>query len=138
VAAISVGLAQASRDTARGLLATQQRSFSAKRWSRIGDEFDRLDAALGHQRLMYRRAAWRMDQGLAAARESSMAKATAPPVAEQVILRALQLMGADGYSAVHLVEKWYRDVKIMDIFEGTGNIQRLVITRHLFGSGPRA
>ena len=62
-----------------------------------------------------------------------MAKAYAPESAERIIRRCMQLLGPDGFSEDFLLEKWYRDVKILDIFEGTGQIQRLIIGRGLMG-----
>jgi alkylation response protein AidB-like acyl-CoA dehydrogenase len=64
-----------------------------------------------------------------------MAKAYASPLAEWVCLRAIQLMGSEGCSERHLVEKWYRDAKLFDIVEGTGQIQRITISRQLLGGG---
>lgn len=61
-----------------------------------------------------------------------MAKAYAPPIAERVCLRVIQLLGADGWSPALPFEKWYRDVKILDIWEGTGQIQRRTVSRSLF------
>jgi len=46
---------------------------------------------------------------------------------------AIEIMGPEGYSREHLVEKWFRDIKVYDIFEGTGQIQRVVIGRHILG-----
>ena len=48
-------------------------------------------------------------------------------------LRSIEIMGPEGYSKEHLVEKWFRDIKVYDIFEGTGQIQRVVIGRHILG-----
>ena len=64
---------------------------------------------------------------------SAAAKAYAPETAERVIGRCMQLLGPDGYSQDLLLEKWYRDAKIIDIFEGTGQIQRIVVARSLMG-----
>jgi alkylation response protein AidB-like acyl-CoA dehydrogenase len=61
-----------------------------------------------------------------------MAKAYAPPLAEKICLRVVQLLGPDGWSAELPFEKWYRDVKIIDIWEGTGQIQRRTVSRSLF------
>lgn len=129
VAAMSSGLAQAAVDQGRLYLDANRTSFSVQRAARFDDELERMDAAIQNIRLMTRRVAWKLDHNLPHAREASLAKAYAPPVAEKIIGRVLQWMGPDGYSEEHLVEKWYRDIKIQDIWEGTGNIQRVVLTR---------
>lgn len=64
-----------------------------------------------------------------------MAKAYGPPIAERVCLRAIELLGPDGWSEELPFEKWYRDVKILDIWEGTGQIQRRTVSRSLFSVG---
>lgn len=132
--ALSVGIAQAALDHAREHV--HRDSFSARRWDRVQDELRRMGAALERCRLMIGRAAWLMDQGVPHSREASQAKAYACPIAEQVCTRSLLLLGAEGYSKANLVEKWYRDIKIMDIWEGAGNIQKLVVSRHLQRGGP--
>lgn len=129
VAAMATGIGQAALDAARTHLLGRRSAFEPRRWARIETEFEHMEQGLMRGRLLALRAAWLMDQGRPHVREASAAKAYACPLAERVCLRALLLMGADGYSEEHLVEKWYRDVKIMDIWEGTGNIQRLVIAR---------
>jgi alkylation response protein AidB-like acyl-CoA dehydrogenase len=133
VASMAVGIAQAALDEGTMLLSSERASFSQPRWTRIQDELVAMGRALQCARLMARRAAWRIDHGLPYGREASMAKAFAPPLAEKVILRVLQMLGPDGWSEEHLIEKWYRDVKIMDIWEGPGQIHRRAVARHLFG-----
>ncbi|WP_020498678.1 acyl-CoA dehydrogenase family protein [Sciscionella marina] len=134
VASMATGLAQAAVDEAASYLAKNRTAFSVARAARFNDELDRMNTALTTNRHLARRVAWRVDQGLPHASHASMAKAYAPQVAERVVARVLQLMGPDGYSEDCLVEKWHRDLKIQDIWEGTGNIQRIVISRSL-GSG---
>ncbi|MGW0576985.1 acyl-CoA dehydrogenase family protein [Streptomyces sp. NPDC002920] len=129
VASMAAGIAQASVDQGRQYLKANRTGFSVQRAARFEDELGRMDAAIQTCRYMSRRTAWKVDHGLPHAREASLAKAYAPPVAEKVIGRVLQWMGPDGYSEDYLVEKWYRDIKIQDIWEGTGNIQRIIITR---------
>ena len=74
------------------------------------------------------------DRKIANTREASAAKAFAPPIAERVIRRAMQIMGPDGASERYLVEKWHRDVKIYDIFEGSGQVMRITISRERMGA----
>jgi acyl-CoA dehydrogenase len=131
VASMATGIAQASLDQGREYLGARRRCFSPRRLDAIEAEFDELDAVLQRCRLLSRRLAWRLDQGLDHQREAAMAKGYTPPVAERIVHRVLQLMGPDGYSEEFLVEKWHRDIKIIDIWEGTGNIQRVVLGRNL-------
>ena len=63
-----------------------------------------------------------------------MSKAYGPPTFERVIRRCMQLLGPVGSSKELLLEKWYRDVKILDIFEGSAQVQRIIISRSLFGA----
>lgn len=129
VASMSAGIAQASVDQGRQYFKANRSSFSIQRAQRFLDELDRMDAAVQSIRYLARRTAWKVDHHLPHAREASLAKAYGPPIAEKVIGRVLQWMGPDGYSEEYLVEKWYRDIKIQDIWEGTGNVQRMIITR---------
>jgi acyl-CoA dehydrogenase len=76
------------------------------------------------------------DEGLPNAKEASMAKAYAAKVAMRVCTDAVQIMGAHGLEQQHFVEKWYRDIKVFDIFEGTGQIQRIVISKRILREPP--
>src|SRR5438270_11442468 len=87
-------------------------------------------------RLMCWRAAWMADEGLPNAKEASMAKAYAAKVAMKVCTDAVQVMGAHGLEQHQFVEKWYRDIKVFDIFEGTGQIQRIVISKRILKDPP--
>jgi alkylation response protein AidB-like acyl-CoA dehydrogenase len=82
-------------------------------------------------RLLVWKAAWLYDQGRPCTKESSMAKAFAADVAMQVTIDAVQILGGYGYMREYPVEKWMRDAKIMQIYEGTAQIQRLIIARQL-------
>ena len=74
---------------------------------------------------------WMADEGLPNAKEASMAKAYAAKVAMKVCTDAVQVMGAHGLEQHQFVEKWYRDIKVFDIFEGTGQAQRIVIAKRI-------
>jgi acyl-CoA dehydrogenase len=63
--------------------------------------------------------------------EASMSKLRAGDVVTKITQRAVELMGPLGYSREYLLEKWFRDAKISDIYEGTGQINRLVVARHV-------
>jgi acyl-CoA dehydrogenase len=82
-------------------------------------------------RLLNWRASWMADEGLPNAREASMCKAYAAPAALAACAAAVQVAGAAGCAGDSLLEKWFRDIKVFDIFEGTGQIQRIVIAKRL-------
>jgi acyl-CoA dehydrogenase len=134
LAGISLGLARAAKDTAAEWVAERRSEFTAVRLARIEDEFVRMDTALDHARRMVLRAAWMKDRKIPNTREASAAKAFGPPVAERVIRRSMQIMGPDGTSERYLVEKWHRDVKIYDIFEGSGQVMRITMSRERMGA----
>ena len=83
--------------------------------------------------LMVLKAVWMADNRKSNALESSMSKVKAGDVSTKVTQKAVELLGPLGYSREYLVEKWFRDAKITDIYEGTGQINRLVVARHLLG-----
>ena len=87
-------------------------------------------------RLLVHRAAWMADHNLDNVADASAAKAHAARTVQNVTHRAMVLLGEEALEPGHPVEKWYRDAKIYDIFEGTGQIQRRIIARHLTGQNP--
>ena len=87
-------------------------------------------------RLLVHRAAWMADHHQDNVAEASMAKAHGARTAQAVATRAMVLLGEEALEPGHPVEKWYRDAKIYDIFEGTAQIQRRIIARHLTGQNP--
>ena len=95
----------------------------------LADMATEIDAA----RLLTWRAAWMLDQGRPVMKEASMAKVFAGDTAMKVTTDAVQILGGVGYTRDYPVEKWMRDAKIMQIYEGTAQIQRLVISRVLIG-----
>jgi acyl-CoA dehydrogenase len=83
--------------------------------------------------LLTLQAAWMADNGKPNSLQASMAKAKAGRVGNDITLRCVELAGSIGYSEHELLEKWARDSKILDIFEGTQQIQQLIIARRLLG-----
>jgi len=132
IGALSIGLAQAAfeeairyaqeRQTFGAPIATRQ----AIQWM-LADAATQIDAA----RLMVYRAAWLKDNGQPFTKEAAMAKLFASETAEQVCFNAIQIHGGYGYSAEYPVERIYRDQRLMTIGEGTSEILRLVIARHI-------
>ena len=90
-----------------------------------------MEAELEASRLLTLKAAWMADNGQPNSKEASMAKAKAGRVGTKISLRCVELCGAIGYGETELLEKWARDIKITDIFEGTQQIQQLIIARRL-------
>ena len=92
-----------------------------------------MEANLQAARLLTWRASWMMDQEMHNSLEASMAKAKAGLVVTQVTQKAVELLGPLGYSRKYLLEKWMRDAKISDIYEGTQQINLLIIARRILG-----
>jgi acyl-CoA dehydrogenase len=130
----AVAAAQAAIDYAYDHLAGRNGPAQANRWRRMELEFAELKHVLEEQRQLIYRSAWLTDNGYPEIKEAAQAKVHAPRVAEAVILRCMQLMGPEGISEAHLLEKWYRDVRLCDIVEGTSHIQKMVISRQLLGA----
>jgi acyl-CoA dehydrogenase len=84
-------------------------------------------------RVLYQKAAWAIDQGRADSIVSSYAKAYGADAAMRVTTDAVQIFGGYGYTKEYPVEKLMRDAKLLQIYEGTSQIQRMVIARHLLG-----
>ncbi|HMQ31933.1 MAG TPA: acyl-CoA dehydrogenase family protein [Chloroflexaceae bacterium] len=134
VAAGAVGVAQACLDACVGF-ARERRQFGR----RIGD-FQMIQAQLADMaadveaaRLLTYRAAWLKGQGRPATRETSMAKLFATEIAVKAASDAVLIHGGRGYANVYPVERHYRDIKGLQIYEGTSHIQRIVIARELIG-----
>jgi len=134
VAAMAVGIGRAAYEYVRDWVADElpmTTSFSRKASieQKLGQMKRELEAARG----LVWRAAWMADSRIPNSAEASMSKAYAPQAAMRACIGAIQIMGPEGYSKEHLVEKWFRDIKVYDIFEGTGQIQRVVISRKILG-----
>jgi acyl-CoA dehydrogenase len=124
IAAMSVGLARAAMDAAIQY-AKERITFGMP----IGHMAKDIDAA----RLLTWQCAWLIDRGHRATKESSFAKCFAADIAMRVTTDAVQIFGGYGYMKDLPLEKYMRDAKLMQIYEGTNQIQRLVIARHLLG-----
>ncbi|RRO92029.1 acyl-CoA dehydrogenase [Corynebacterium bovis] len=137
VAAMAVGVARASLEKLREVLtdAGVDLNYDAPAWaqSAAASEFVRLESDWEAAYLMTLRAAWMADNKQPNSKEASECKAKAGRMATDLTLRAVELAGAYGYSERDLLEKWARDSKILDIFEGTQQIQQLVVARRELG-----
>jgi len=81
--------------------------------------------------LLVIKAVWMADNGMPNSKEASMSKVRAGDVVTRITQKAVELMGPLGYTRDYLLEKWFRDAKISDIYEGTGQINRLVVARNI-------
>jgi acyl-CoA dehydrogenase len=133
ISAMATGLGQASIDITTGILKGQKAGFTPQRWSAIERDLEAMNYALERGRRMGFRAQFLVDQGKEDRAISAAGKGYTPETVERVIRRCMQLLGPEGTSRELLLEKWYRDVKIMDIFEGSGQVQRIVVGRTLMG-----
>ena len=129
VGAVSVGLAQAALDVAVKY-AKERKQFGQPIASfqmiqaMVADMAIKVETA----RLMVQKVCWMRDQGMNFTKEAAMAKCYAADVAMQVTTDAVQIMGGYGYSREYPVEKMMRDAKIMQIYEGTNQVQRMVVS----------
>jgi hypothetical protein len=135
IAALSVGLAQGAYESARDYARERRQfgqpiaSFQAIQW-KLADHATQIEAA----RWLTYRAAWMKDRAQRMTRESSMAKLFSSEVAVRAAEDAVQIHGGYGFVKDYPAEKYFRDVKLTTIGEGTSEIQRLVIARQLLGN----
>jgi alkylation response protein AidB-like acyl-CoA dehydrogenase len=135
IAALAVGLAQGAHEAARTYAAERHQfgrainTFQSIRWKLL-DTASRVAAA----RLLTYRAAWLKDQGRKTTLESSMAKLFASEIAVRASEDGVQIFGGYGFVKDYPAEKYFRDVKLTTIGEGTSEVQRLVIARQLLAA----
>jgi acyl-CoA dehydrogenase len=137
VASMAVGCARASLDLTRDLLHDAgiviDYDAPALSQSAAAATFLQLEADWEAAYLLTLQAAWMADNRKPNSTEASMAKAKAGRMGSDVTLRCVELAGTFGYSEAELLEKWARDSKILDIFEGTQQIQQLIVARRVLG-----
>jgi acyl-CoA dehydrogenase len=127
VAAMATGMGRSALDEATGFA----REHGLDRDVRIRDRLERIRRKLRVARMLALRAAWLADHEQPNIVEASMSKAYAPAVALEATSLGMELLGLVGGRGDHLIEKLFRDMKAMDIVEGTGQIQRVIIGRQL-------
>jgi len=137
VAAIGLGMAEAALDFTRDELQKAGIEIhygpGLHGQSAAVEKFLRLEAAFEAAKLVTLRACWLADQKQPNNLESSVSKAKAGAAVREVTQGCIEILGPMGVSRDHLLEKWFRDVRITDIYEGTGEIQRLIMARTLLG-----
>ena len=137
VAAMAIGVARAALDHTREALegagVTVDPDAPAHVQPAAAAELLDMEADFEAARLLTLQACWMADNKKPNSLQASMAKAKAGRVGTDVCLRCVALCGAAGIGESELLEKWARDAKILDIFEGTQQIQLLIIARQLLG-----
>ena len=135
VAAAGLGMAEAALDFTRDALREGgleiQYGPGLHGQSAVSEKFLRLESSFEAAKLATLRACWLADNGKPNNMEASVCKARAGAAVREVTQGCIEILGPMGISRDHLVEKWFRDVRITDIYEGTGEIQRLIIARGL-------
>ena len=134
-AAFGLGITEAALDFTREALeeAGVALDYGAglARQSALADRFMRLEASFESARLNMLNAVWLAGEGKPNNMESSVCKAHAGNAVREVIAGCIELLGPLGVSREELIEKWMRDSRIVDIYEGTGQVQRLIVARGL-------
>ncbi|TJY56671.1 acyl-CoA dehydrogenase [Sinimarinibacterium sp. CAU 1509] len=137
VAAMGVGLARACLDETRRILGEAGVEVDYDRPALVQSaavaEMLRMEADYEAARLLTLQAAWMADNRKPNSLQASMAKAKAGRSCVDIALKCVELCGSVGYGESELLEKWARDAKILDIFEGTQQIQLLIVARRLLG-----
>ncbi len=137
VAATGIGVARAALEEVKKMLAEQGVTirYGLPRQKLTSIERDVIDMEIMVKSgwLMVLKAVWMADNKQSNALESSMSKVKAGDIVTKVTQKAVEIMGPLGYNRDSLLEKWFRDAKITDIYEGTGQINRLVVARQVLG-----
>jgi acyl-CoA dehydrogenase len=137
VAASALGIARAALELLQEMLADRgveiRYGLPRSRMTNLEREFVDMEAMLRSTWLLTMKAMWLADERKTNTIEASACKVRAGDVVVKITQRAVELMGPLGYSREHLLEKWFRDAKINDLYEGTGQINRLIVARRILG-----
>ena len=137
VAASAIGIGRAALEFTKEMLAKEgiKIRYNAPRHQMTAIERDiiKMESQLKAAWLLTLRASWMMDQKMANPLEASMAKVKAGKAVTLITQKAVEILGPLGYSRDYLAEKWMRDAKINDLFEGTGQINTLIVARRILG-----
>ena len=137
VAASALGIARAALEFLKDKLAEEnieiRYGLSRALLTNMESEIIDMEVMLRSAWLLTLKSVWMMDEGIANTTEASMAKIRAGDVVVKITQKTLELLGPLGYSKEHLPEKWFRDAKINDLYEGTGQINRLIVARRILG-----
>jgi len=137
IAAMAIGIGRGALELVKEKLAEQgvvvRYNISPYKMTAVERDIHDMEVNLKAARLLTWRACWMIDRRERNSLEASMAKAKAGLAVTQICQKAVELMGPLGYSRDYLLEKWMRDCKINDIFEGTGQINMLIVARNVLG-----
>ncbi len=133
IAALSVGVARAAFEAARDY-ADERSAFGRPihEFQAVGFRLADMDVELQAGRLLTQRAAWLKDRGYRVTREAAQAKLFASEAAGRITHGAIQVFGGAGYTRDAPVERYFRDARVAEIYEGTSEIQRMVIHRQIY------
>ena len=135
VAAMALGVSRAALEFTKEKMEekglTLDYEKSPNNLSAMEKDFYKMDAEIDAMRLLIWQAAAMADAGIRNSLQASMCKAKAGKIGTEITQKCCELLGPMGFSQEYLAEKWMRDVKITDIFEGTGQIQHLIVARQL-------
>jgi acyl-CoA dehydrogenase len=141
VAATAIGVARATLELVKQMLADQginvRYGLPRQKLTNIEREVIDMEVMLRSAWLLVIKAVWMADMKKPNSKEASMSKVRAGDVVTRITQKAVELMGPIGYSRDTLLEKWFRDAKISDIYEGTGQINRLVVARQILNYSGR-
>ena len=141
VAAMAIGVARATVEMLKKLL--EERGIQIRyglprnKLSSIERDVIDMEVMLRSAWLLVIKAVWMADNRIPNSTEASMSKVRAGDIVTKITQKAVEIMGPLGYTDETLLEKWFRDAKISDIYEGTGQINRLVVARHILGYSGR-
>ncbi len=139
VSASAIGIARAALEFLKEALSERgvqiRYGLPRSRMTNLEREIIDMEVMLRSAWLLVLKAVWLIDQRQPNTLESSMSKVRAGDVVTKITQRAVELLGPIGYSREYLLEKWFRDAKINDLYEGTGQINRMIVARRILGYG---
>lgn len=141
VAATAVGVARATLELLKEILAengiTIRYGLPRNKLSSVERDVIDMEVLLKSAWLLVLKAVWMADNRLPNSAEASMSKVRAGDIVTRITQKAVEILGPYGYTYDTLIEKWFRDAKISDIYEGTGQINRLIVARHVLNYSGR-
>ena len=137
IAATAVGVARATLELLKEILAQQgiaiRYGLPRQKLTSVERDVIDMEMMLRSAWLLTIKAVWMADNRISNPKEASMSKVRGGDVVTKITQKAVEIMGPLGYSRDLLLEKWFRDAKISDIYEGTGQINRLIVARNILG-----
>ena len=141
IAASAVGVARAALEELKCQLEEQgiqiRYGLPRQKMTHLEREIIDMEFMLESTWLLVIKAVWMADNKLPNSKEASMSKVRGGDIVTKITQRAVELLGPLGFSREFLLEKWFRDAKISDIYEGTGQINRLIVARQILNYSGR-